>query len=75
MFLQCLEELWEEAFIEAVFEDMLEEEEEVRWLLGNLSPEDRVDLVHQLEGLSLSQGEDSLIPEVNLLSIFYSTCF
>ena len=62
---QCLEEFWEEAFIEAMFEDMLDEEEEVLWLLDGLSPEDRVELVHELRQLSIEEGEESMIPEVS----------
>ncbi|ELU14914.1 hypothetical protein CAPTEDRAFT_213680 [Capitella teleta] len=64
---KCLEDLWEEAFIEAMFEDMLDEEETICWLLGALDADYRIELVREMHQISELAGEESLIPEVYLL--------
>ena len=70
---QCMQELWEEEFIESCFEELFEEEEqfeeELEQYLESLSPEEVSSLVGQLDRMSTNGEGDvetaQLTKEVN----------
>lgn len=68
IFVQCIQELCEEAFIESCFEELFEEEdqfaEELEQFLSSLTQEQVGNLVCQLDAVSLDDSDPSSTTKV-----------